>query len=214
MIPNILSLIRIILVPLFLFFFFSNSNNSIFLSLLIFTVASITDFFDGFIARKFNQISTLGKFLDPLADKILTLSVFSSFLFLDIISYWMFFLIISRDIIVTLIRIFFKKYNLAFVTSNVAKIKTTIQIFVIIYVLSSMCQNVIEEIFIINHLFVFFDQLGYVFLTLFNLQNQITTSWIFLSIASIVTFYSGLHYIYIHRDGIKFLFNKNTGNVA
>ncbi len=107
MIPNILSLIRIILVPLFLFFFFSNSNNSIFLSLLIFTVASITDFFDGFIARKFNQISTLGKFLDPLADKILTLSVFSSFLFLDIISYWMFFLIISRDIIVTLIRIFF-----------------------------------------------------------------------------------------------------------
>ncbi len=103
---------------------------------------------------------------------------------------------------------------MAFVTSNVAKIKTTIQIFVIIYVLSSMCQNVIEEIFIINHLFVFFDQLGYVFLTLFNLQNQITTSWIFLSIASIITFYSGLHYIYIHRDGIKFLFNKNTGNVA
>ena len=93
MIPNTLSIIRIILVPFFLFFFFSNENNSIFFSLIIFVIASVTDFLDGFIARSFNQISNFGKFLDPLADKILTLSVFSSFLLLDIISYWMFFLI-------------------------------------------------------------------------------------------------------------------------
>ena len=57
MIPNTLSIIRIILVPFFLFFFFSNENNSIFFSLIIFVIASVTDFLDGFIARSFNQIS-------------------------------------------------------------------------------------------------------------------------------------------------------------
>ena len=214
MIPNTLSIIRIILVPFFLFFFFSNENNSIFFSLIIFVIASVTDFLDGFIARSFNQISNFGKFLDPLADKILTLSVFSSFLLLDIISYWMFFLIISRDVIVTLIRVLFKKYHLTFVTSNVAKIKTTIQIFVIIYVLSSMCQDKIEEIFLINQLYVFFNELCLSFLTLLNIQNQISTSWTFLTIASFVTFYSGLHYVYLHRTGLMFLINKNNGNVV
>jgi len=209
MIPNILSLIRIILVPLFLFFFFSESYNSKFISLIIFIIASLTDFFDGFIARKSNVITKLGKFLDPLADKILTLSVFYSFLILDIISHWMFLLIISRDVIVTIIRIFFNRYNLIFITSNVAKIKTTIQIISIIYVLSMMSQTSIQEIFLLN------DFLYSLNLLLIELKNfipmfsQKSISWLFLSITSIVTFYTGLHYIYAHREGLIFLINKN-----
>jgi len=209
MIPNILSSIRILLVPLFLFFFFSEINNSKFISLIIFIVASLTDFLDGLIARKFNLITKLGKFLDPLADKILTISVFYSFLILDIISYWMFFLIISRDIIVTIIRIFFNRYHLTFVTSNVAKIKTTIQIISIIYVLSMMSQTSIQEIFLLN------DFLYSLNLLLIELKNfipmfsQKSISWLFLSITSIVTFYTGLHYIYAHREGLIFLINKN-----
>jgi len=209
MIPNILSLIRIILVPLFLFFFFSESYNSKFISLIIFIIASLTDFFDGFIARKFNVITKLGKFLDPLADKILTLSVFYSFLILDIISHWMFLLIISRDVIVTIIRIFFNRYNLIFITSNVAKIKTTIQIISIIYVLSMMSHGSIEEIFLLK------EFLYYLNLFLIEIKNfipifsQKSISWVFLLITSIVTFYSGLHYIYVHRQGLQYLINKN-----
>ena len=209
MIPNILSSIRIFLVPIFLFFFFSESSNSKFISLIIFILASLTDFFDGLIARRFNLITKLGKFLDPLADKILTLSVFYSFLILDIISYWMFLLIISRDVIVTIIRIFFNRYNLTFVTSNVAKIKTTIQIISIIYVLSIMSYNSIEEFFLLNEFLYYLNLFLIEIKNFIPILSQKSMSWIFLSITSIVTFYSGLHYIYVHRQGLGYLINKN-----
>ena len=69
--PNLLSLLRIILTPLFIIFLFSDNR---LLALIIFAVAAITDAYDGHLARKYNQITPQGKFLDPLADKILVLS--------------------------------------------------------------------------------------------------------------------------------------------
>ena len=70
--PNLLSLLRIILTPLFIIFLFSDDR---LLALIIFAVAAITDAYDGHLARKYNQITPQGKFLDPLADKILVLSL-------------------------------------------------------------------------------------------------------------------------------------------
>ena len=72
--PNLLSLIRIILTPLFIILLFSDVPNAKFFALLVFAIAAITDAYDGYLARKYNQITPEGKFLDPLADKILAVS--------------------------------------------------------------------------------------------------------------------------------------------
>lgn len=72
--PNILTLARLLMVPLFPYVFF-NLNNGRIIALLIFLTASATDFFDGFIARKYNVISNIGIALDPLADKLMLLTV-------------------------------------------------------------------------------------------------------------------------------------------
>ena len=69
-------MLRIILTPLFIIFLFSEFYNAKLLSLLIFIIAAITDGYDGYLARKYNQITPEGKFLDPLADKVLVLSAF------------------------------------------------------------------------------------------------------------------------------------------
>lgn len=69
-IPNILTLLRIVLIPLLVFVFFEYYEQKPFLPAVIFAVAAITDLFDGFIAKRFNMISDAGKVLDPLADKL------------------------------------------------------------------------------------------------------------------------------------------------
>ena len=94
-IPNILSLIRIILTPLFIILLFADFKMAKVFSLLVFAIAAITDAYDGHLARKYNQITPEGKFLDPLADKILVLSAFISFAFINIIDFWMVGIIIS-----------------------------------------------------------------------------------------------------------------------
>ena len=74
--PNLLSLLRIILTPLFIILLFSESSSNRIFALIVFAVAAITDAYDGHLARKYNLITPEGKFLDPLADKILVLSAF------------------------------------------------------------------------------------------------------------------------------------------
>ena len=88
-IPNILTVFRILLTPFFIFFLFNDSESAGVYSLIIFTVASFTDAYDGYYARKYNAVSESGKFLDPLADKILASSAFISFAVLDLIDIWM-----------------------------------------------------------------------------------------------------------------------------
>ena len=84
-IPNILSLVRIILTPLFIILLFADFKMAKVFALLVFAIAAITDAYDGHLARKYNQITPEGKFLDPLADKILVLSAFISFALINII---------------------------------------------------------------------------------------------------------------------------------
>ena len=107
-IPNILTVFRLLLVPLFFIILISDNKNAYFISLLIFSVASITDFFDGRLARKYDAVSKFGLFMDPLADKALSISAFFGFLYLDVlvnvVEPWMVFLIFFRDILVTFLR--------------------------------------------------------------------------------------------------------------
>jgi len=133
--PNQLTTLRILLTPIFLFLFLSENSELKQLSLLIFTIASITDWYDGWLARKFNYITAWGKFMDPLADKILTSAAFFAFVSTGVLELWMVLIVVFRDIFVTGLRLFAEWKNKIFTTSRLAKIKTAIQMTFIFYIL-------------------------------------------------------------------------------
>ena len=124
------------LTPVFILLLFSNYHYAHPLALIIFIIACVTDTYDGYYARKYNEITPEGKFLDPLADKILVSSAFISFAFIGLIEYWMVGLIIFRDLFVTGLRMAIEHKGLNMVTSMIAKTKTTIQYIIIIFILT------------------------------------------------------------------------------
>ena len=132
-IPNLLSFSRILLTPVVIFFLFPKNAYS-FIAMALFSLAAITDFLDGYVARKYNQNSAFGKFLDPLADKILIVATFFAFYVLQEVSLWMVVIIIVRDLLITLMRTAMLDQGLPFVTSRLAKWKTATQ-FIAIYIL-------------------------------------------------------------------------------
>ncbi len=102
--PNKLTISRIVLTFIFMFFLFSKGVLAKSLAFAAFSAASLTDFFDGYIARKYNLITDLGKLLDPIADKILLLGAFIAFVEMDIIPAWMVVIIVLRELLITGIR--------------------------------------------------------------------------------------------------------------
>ena len=102
--PNQLTLLRIVLTPLFLAFLFSADPILRQLSLLVFFVALMTDWYDGWVARKWGYISKWGRFLDPLADKVVTSASLVGFIYLNLIPAWTVWVIIVRDVIITFLR--------------------------------------------------------------------------------------------------------------
>jgi CDP-diacylglycerol--glycerol-3-phosphate 3-phosphatidyltransferase len=125
--PNQLSLLRLILSPVFLFLFISESVVSRQIALVLFIIAIFTDWYDGMHARKYGQISKTGIFLDPLADKFLTSAAFVAFYFMEIIPLWMVIVIVIRDIVMTLLRSYEELKGRTIKTSFAAKTKTFIQ---------------------------------------------------------------------------------------
>ena len=147
----------------------SNDNNAYLYALLIFSLASITDYFDGKIARKYNAVSRFGLFMDPIADKALVLSAFYGFMLIDsltgIVRPWMFALILFRDIFITLLRIYLTKNEQTMITSKVAKLKTAVQLTSIIFIMlvMSMVSN-IQDYFYLMQIIMF----GVTFFTVFT----------------------------------------------
>jgi CDP-diacylglycerol--glycerol-3-phosphate 3-phosphatidyltransferase len=128
---NTITLLRILLTPLFLYFLFNRYQYFEIFALIIFIIASTTDAYDGYVARKYREVTNLGKFLDPLADKILMSAAFISFVVMDLIPLWMVILVILRDFIVTSIRILMSSNDSVMVTRSSAKAKTGVQIGVV-----------------------------------------------------------------------------------
>src|SRR5512140_1603472 len=87
--PNQLTLLRIVLTPVFVMFLLSDSSLYLQLSLIVFVIAALTDWYDGWIARKMGYVSRWGKFLDPLADKVLSSAALLAFVALGLVSAWM-----------------------------------------------------------------------------------------------------------------------------
>ena len=133
LVPNVFTFFRILLTPIFVYLVLNVRASGI-LALLVFTVAVVTDYIDGYFARKLQARSSFGAFLDPLADKILVLATFVAFFFCNIIELWMVIAIVLRDVFITLFRIICVRNGVHFVTSRLAKWKTTFQ-FISIYVI-------------------------------------------------------------------------------
>jgi len=134
-IPNMLTFLRILLTPIFIVLLFHDHPYSNFWALVVFSIASITDAYDGYVARKYDLESDYGRFLDPLADKILVSSAFISFAVMKIVPFWMVGLIISRDLFITGLRMLMNQKGFIIQTRKIAKIKTGVQIGFIIFVL-------------------------------------------------------------------------------
>jgi CDP-diacylglycerol--glycerol-3-phosphate 3-phosphatidyltransferase len=133
--PNQLTVLRIVLSPLFLYFFLSDVIWMKQISVAIYIIAALSDWYDGWLARKFNYITSWGKFWDPLADKILTSVAFIGFAVVDLIPWWMVIVIVGRDVIITLLRVFADMKNYTFTTSYYAKWKTMLQMVFLYYLL-------------------------------------------------------------------------------
>jgi len=152
MIPNLISLLRIFLMPLFLYLIFQPERSMKFAALIVFSIASLTDFFDGWSARKLKQESELGKFLDPLTDKVLVISTLVAFLLIDyLIPLWMIIVIIGRDVLVTVMRYIAVKKGMSIRTSRFGKIKTAFQmisilVIIMIFIVRGANMTIPEEI--------------------------------------------------------------------
>ena len=133
--PNQLTLLRIVLTPAFVALLLSDSPPARQLSLLVFVLAALTDWYDGWIARKLGTSSRWGKFLDPLADKILSSAALLSYVWLGLIAGWMVWIVIVRDFLMTGLRVLAEYKDRPIITSKSAQAKTFGQFVVIYYIL-------------------------------------------------------------------------------
>lgn len=133
--PNQLTILRILLTPVFAILLLSDSSLNRQISLIIFVVAAITDWYDGWIARKFGYISRWGKFLDPLADKILSSVALLAYVALGLVDAWMVWIVIVRDFLITGLRSYAEYKDQPIITSKTAQAKTFGQFVVIYYIL-------------------------------------------------------------------------------
>ena len=127
--PNKLTVLRVIMVPFFVFFMLTGVGGAAnkWIALIIFCVASLTDMLDGKIARKYNLVTNFGKFMDPLADKLLVCSALICMIELRELPAWMVIIIISREFIISGFRLVASDNGVVIAASYWGKFKTTFQ---------------------------------------------------------------------------------------
>ncbi len=132
--PNKLTLFRVILIPFFVFFllapYFEGYGN--YIAVAIFIIASITDFLDGKIARKYHLVTNFGKFMDPLADKLLVCSAMICLIDLGKLASWIVIIIIAREFIISGFRLIASDNGVVIAASYWGKFKTTFQMLMVI----------------------------------------------------------------------------------
>ncbi|UCG61273.1 MAG: CDP-diacylglycerol--glycerol-3-phosphate 3-phosphatidyltransferase [Candidatus Zixiibacteriota bacterium] len=129
--PNKLTLLRIIIAPVFMFFFIIDNFHMQMVALGLFVLAALTDLADGYYARKYGVITGFGKFMDPLADKILVSSALISFIALDYVSPFPVILIIGREFFITGLRLLAAYRGVVIAPSWWAKVKTFLQLSIV-----------------------------------------------------------------------------------
>ena len=191
-IPNMLTVMRIFLTPIFIICLFSDFFGAQLWALVIFIVASITDAYDGYLARKNNMVTDTGRFLDPLADKILVSSAFISFSIMGLIDIWMVALIIFRDLFVMGLRLLMSRRGFIMITSKISKSKTAVQIGIIIFTLLFITLKGFNWVLLEDYLI---------------LINEYQLVYYLTMIAVIFTVYTGYAYIQENRKAIQEIMN-------
>ncbi len=216
-IPNLLSVTRIVLIPLFLYLIFIPSVETRVWALVVFGIASLTDLLDGWSAKKLGQETDIGKFLDPLADKFLVISALVAFLILDpLIPFWMVFIIVSRDVLITFMRYLAMKKMMVLRTTRFGKIKTTFQMFsitviIMVLIVRSMVGDVSGQFSTDTYIKV---------ITVYEIFNSdqvdkwlIIGPYCLMAIVTLLTALSGLRYLITNRKLFvpSFYEKKKTG---
>lgn len=132
---NKITIFRIFLIPVFMIFLFLNVPYGEYIAALIFVIAALTDTLDGHIARSRNQITKFGKFMDPLADKLLVSAAFISLVEMDKLASWIVVIIIAREFAITGLRVLAASDGITIAASWWGKIKTVTQMVAIILLL-------------------------------------------------------------------------------
>ena len=149
--PNKLTMARVILIPFFVLFLLVPvaGDYSKYIALVIFIIASLTDLFDGKIARKYNLVTNFGKFMDPLADKLLVCSALICFIELDLLPAWIVLIIIAREFIISGFRLVASDNGVVIAASYWGKFKTTSQMIMIILLIAQIPGfDILEQAFI------------------------------------------------------------------
>ena len=170
--PNKLTLFRIFLIPVFVLVMLLDFNNKYLVSCIIFIVASLTDAIDGYIARKYNLITDFGKFMDPLADKLLVLSALITMTENNLVQSWMVIIIVSRELTVSILRAIAAADGKVIAASSGGKLKTISQMVSIVVLLLGA-----------------------------NFSNSIMlfVGYILILIATLLTLQSGFEYLYKNK---------------
>ncbi len=134
-IANRVTMLRIVLTFVFMFFLFVHGFWAKVVSLLVFIIAALSDFVDGRIAHRKNMITDFGRLMDPIADKILVLAAFAAFVQMQLIEAWMFVIIVSREILITSLRLFALNKGKVLSATKAGKHKTVSQMAVIFIIL-------------------------------------------------------------------------------
>ncbi len=186
--PNKLTIIRFILTPIFMALMMINFPYHYFAAFLVFIAASITDYFDGKIAREQNLITDFGKFLDPIADKALTTAAFIVFCFLRIGAgiEWVLFIILLREFVVTSVRLAASSNGKVVAANIYGKLKTVVQMVTICTIIFFM--GVFEA----------FSFIPSVYITAFGI-----VSTVLLWITAVLTLIAGVTYIIDNKEFIN-----------
>ncbi len=183
--PNKLTLLRVVVIPVYMFFYICCGIVGLYLALITFLLATLTDNLDGYLARKNNQVTTFGKLMDPLADKLLIMAALISFVEKGVpyITSGVVMIILARELIVTGVRMLAMGENQVIAASMWGKSKTVSQFILIVFVM--VCEIVVS----------YFP----------NITASCEIAILVLTvIATALTIYSGLDYIIKNRKLISF----------
>jgi cardiolipin synthase len=157
--PNILTLFRLFLIPVFVLVFFSPIENSLITSITIFLVAGATDVLDGYIARKYNLVTKWGMVLDPLADKLMLLTVLVSLAIEDYAPAWIVAIIAMKEVFMIISAMFLFRNNTV-IPSNIFGKASTLLFYLSVFVLS-LNENIGDYMLVIAVISAFIALINY-----------------------------------------------------
>jgi len=135
-VPNVLTLLRILLVPVLVVALLDETSHGDLLAAIVFALASLTDFVDGWVARSRNVVTTFGKLMDPVADKLLVIAALVSLVSLNRLQAWVAMVIITRELAVTMTRMAATGQGVVIPANRYGKVKTVVQVAMIFFLIA------------------------------------------------------------------------------